>query len=96
MNLSIRLILNSYLNNYPGINSNYYVIALTLSPIVLVACPAAAVLFNTAAEELAGTPGRAGKSSWDIVNSLGSIAGCFTIPTRYKLCRIVTYKRTGF
>ena len=96
MNLSIRSILHSYPNSFPNLTPNYYVVALTLSPIVLVACPAAAVLFNTAAEELAGTPGRAGKSSWDIVNSLGSIAGCFTIPTRYKLCRIVTYKRTGF
>ena len=54
---------------------------LTASPIVFVACPATAVLFNPAAVELAGTPGKAGKSSWDIVNSLGSIAGCFTIPT---------------
>ena len=53
-----------------------------MSPIVFVACPAAAVLFIAAAAELAGTPGNAGKSSCDIVNSLGSIAGCLTIPTK--------------
>ena len=28
-----------------------------------------------------GTPGSAGKSSFDMVNSLPSITGCFTIPT---------------
>ena len=60
-------------------------VKLTVSPIVLVACPAPTALFNPAAAELAETPGRAGKSSCDIVNSLGSIAGCFTIPT---ICRI--------
>ena len=34
-------------------------------------------------EDEGGGPGRAGKSSLDIVNSLVSIAGCFTIPTKY-------------
>ena len=32
-------------------------------------------------EDEGGGPGRAGKSSLDIVNSLVSMAGCFTIPT---------------
>jgi hypothetical protein len=32
-------------------------------------------------EDEGGGPGRAGKSSLDIVNSLVSMAGCLTIPT---------------
>ena len=32
-------------------------------------------------EDEGGGPGSAGKSSLDIVNSLVSMAGCFTIPT---------------
>ena len=69
-----------------NISDTYTYVKLTASPIVFVACPDPTALFNPAAAELAGTPGRAGKSSCDIVNSLGSIAGCFTIPTiQFKL-----------
>ena len=65
-------------------------ISLTVSPIVFVGCPIAAVLFIAATAELAGTPGKAGKSSWDIVNSLGSIAGCLTIPTKIQKSKKIT------
>ena len=36
---------------------------------------------DVAGAELGPAPGKAGKSSFDIVNSLASMAGCFTIPT---------------
>ena len=35
----------------------------------------------TAPAPAGGAPGKAGKSSWDMVNSLVSMAGCFTMPT---------------
>ena len=40
-------------------------------------------------EDEGGGPGRAGKSSLDIVNSLVSMAGCFTIPTEKEKTRPV-------
>jgi hypothetical protein len=35
-------------------------------------------------DDVGGGPGSAGKSSLDMVNSLVSMAGCFTIPTAKK------------
>jgi len=42
-----------------------------------------------------GGPGRAGKSSLDIVNSLVSMAGCFTIPTIYDRKKLIMLLNVG-